>query len=113
MEMGPAPAMGGGAEKSIRSRQLIILSKPRAHFTDKARERGIQGIVKVTVTFLASGTIGAIRITKSLDPGLDKSVFEAAKRIKFLPAEVDGKPVDTKRTFEYGFSIDPQLSTLR
>lgn len=92
-------------DKRVFSRDLLILRKPRAAYTDSARERNVNGSVSIRVTFLANGQIGPIELLTSLDRGLDRSAFEAAKKIKFLAAEVDGKPVDVKRIIEYGFNI--------
>jgi TonB family protein len=87
------------------SRGLIILHKPRASYTDSARERQIQGTVKLKATFLATGQVGAIKLIKYIDRDLDKEAFKAIRKIKFLPAEVDGKPVDSERFIEYSFTI--------
>ena len=57
------------------------------------------------VTLLANGSIGRIALTKSLDQDLDRQAFAAAKQIKFIPAEMDGKPVDTTVQVSYSFSI--------
>ena len=54
---------------------------------------------------LADGTIGPIKLVKSLDRGLDNEAFKAAKRVKFLPSEIAGKPVDRSREIQYTFSI--------
>ena len=90
---------------TVYSRDLILLSKPRAAYTDAARMHNVQGAVKLRVTFLSNGTIGPINLAVSLDKELDRQAFEAARLIKFLPAEIDGKPVDVSRYFEYAFSI--------
>jgi TonB family protein len=101
-----SPPPGEVDEKTLAySRSLVILSKPRASYTDSARMRNISGMVKVKVNFLANGTIGSIAIVKSLDKDLDRQAFEAARQIKFLPAEIDGKPVDSVKYVEYSFEI--------
>jgi len=87
------------------SRNFIVLRRPKGTYTQSARERGINGSVQLKIYFLANGTIGAIKLVKSLDPDLDRRAFEAAKQIKFIPAEMDGKPVDFVATFEYSFNI--------
>jgi len=87
------------------SKALIILRKPRANYTDSARQSGTQGTVRLKVTFLATGQIGTVKVVSSLSPDLDRMSFDAAKKIKFLPAEVDGKPVDTTKFVAYSFTI--------
>jgi TonB family protein len=89
----------------VVSRSLIILSRPKASYTDDARQHNIKGSVTLSIVFQADGQIGAIRLLKSLDKGLDRNAFEAARQIKFLPALVDGVPVETVATFDYGFDI--------
>ena len=92
-------------DSTIYSRDLMILEKPRPSYTDDARMNNITGTIRLRVTFLADGTIGAIQVVKSLGMGLERQTFEAAKQIKFLPAEIDGKPVDIEQYVEYTFSI--------
>lgn len=87
------------------SRSLIILRKPRASYTDSARINQVQGTVKLLVNFLANGQVGEIKLVSKLDNGLDQEAFSAAKKIKFVSAEKEGKPVDVKRFLEYNFSL--------
>lgn len=89
----------------VFSRKLIMLRKSRATYTDGARSNHVQGTVVLSVTFLATGIVGPIKLVSSLDKGLDNEAFKAARKIKFLPAEVDGKPVDAIRRVEYSFKI--------
>jgi TonB family protein len=84
---------------------LIIIRKPSPSYTNEARNSNLMGIVQLKVTFLATGRIGEIKLIKSLGKGLDQTTLEAAKKIKFIPAEKNGKPVDVERIFEYGFTI--------
>lgn len=86
------------------SRPLIILSKPFARYTDTAMSRGVSGIVQLRIQFKADGDIGDITVKKDLGSGLTDNAVEAAKRIKFLPAQVDGKNVDITKTFQYTFA---------
>jgi len=88
------------------SRPLVILRRPKVG-TDSAFGRVIDGTVRLRVTFLANGEIGKIVLIKPLDPALDTNAFHATRKIKFLPAEIDGKAVDVTKTLEYSFSKNP------
>jgi hypothetical protein len=88
-------------EKHSYSRPLVLLRKPKVR-VGSAWGRVINGTVKVIVTFLANGEVGNVVLLKSLDPALDQ---DAAKKIKFLPAEIDGKAVDVSKIVEYSFSV--------
>lgn len=87
------------------SRSLIVLRKPKPAYTDDARQNGIQGAVKVNVVFRANGEIGEMTVLSKLDGGLVRNVADAIRKIKFLPAEVNGKSVDVSRIVEYTFTI--------
>lgn len=90
---------------TVYTRMLTILRKDKAVYTDDARERGVRGSVHGRVLFRADGTIGEVIMDPSMDEGLARKCAEAARRIKFLPAEVDGKPVDEWRPLTYTFDI--------
>lgn len=96
---------GSADDKNDFSRRLVILRNPRAGFSDAARSARASGTVRLLVTFLADGTIGPIKLIESIHPDLDKNSFEAARKIKFLPAEVAGRPVDFSRIMKYSFTV--------
>lgn len=82
-----------------------ILSKPKAAYTDEAQTNNIQGHVTLKITFMSDGTVGPIKVLDGLPYGLTENAIEAAKQIKFKPKMVNGQPVNTVLTFEYGFNI--------
>lgn len=82
-----------------------ILSKPRANYTNEARQQQIQGTVILRVTFLANGTIGGITTVKGLGGGLTEQAIIAARNIKFEPAKRGGVPYSVTKTIEYNFNI--------
>ncbi len=82
-----------------------ITSKPRATYTDLARQNVVQGKVVLRVTFLASGGIGAIAVVSGLPNGLTEQAIAAARSIKFEPAKAAGVAVSVTKTIEYTFAI--------
>ena len=76
------------------SRQLIILKNFQPSYTDRARRENIMGNVKLKVQFQADGSVGDVIVLSKLNKDLDRSSVEAARKTKFLPAQIDGKPVD-------------------
>lgn len=93
------------APKEVVTRDLVMLSMPKAAYTTAARRDGVNGTVSVKVQLRADGMVGAITADGSLNLSLAESCVEAAKNIKFIPKEVNGKPVDVIRVFVYSFSI--------
>jgi TonB family protein len=87
------------------SRPLFVLRRPRARYSMSGRENNVQGTVNLKVVFQADGKIGEIIVIKKLDNSLTEAAVDAARGIKFLPAEIDGKTVDVTRTVAYTFTI--------
>ncbi len=84
---------------------LRIIVKPRARYTDVARQGEVQGTVRLKVTFLASGGIGSVLPVSELPYGLTEQAVIAAKKIVFIPAEKNNTRVTVTKTVEYSFSI--------
>ena len=96
---GPPPAV-------IReSTPVRIIAKPKAPYTDQARQNNVQGSVTLKITFLASGQVGSVVAVTRLPYGLTENAIAAAKQIRFEPKKVNGVPVTTTMTFQYGFNI--------
>lgn len=64
-----------------------------------------EGRIYATVEFRADGTIGAVLIDPRLDRSLAMNVAYAIAKIKFVPAEIDGKPVSVTKHVHYEFDI--------
>ena len=96
---------GRFVERSPVTGTFRVLSKPRARYTNEAREFGIQGTVRLRVTFKGDRTIGEIRPITTLPFGLTEKAVAAAKKIRFVPETREGKPVDVKKTVVYSFIL--------
>lgn len=86
---GTGAAVTGGATTGV-----AILSKPNPSYSTEARTIKLEGDVVLEVVFLASGQVQVIRVVSGLGHGLDEAAIQAAKLIRFRPAERDGQPVD-------------------
>ena len=85
--------------------KAIILSKPDPQYTEEARRNRVTGTVVVRAVLAANGKVVAIFPTRRLPDGLTAQAIRAARRIKFVPAVKDGKPVSTAVQVEYNFNI--------
>lgn len=107
---GSGQGSGSGDSKSIvpsstEVSSLSILSKPRPNYTDAARQNGTEGIVRLRVTFLASGKIGSISPVFGLPYGLTEQAIAAARKLEFEPAQKSGVAVSVTRLVEYNFTL--------
>lgn len=96
---GGAPQPGNGVTWPEQLRAV------RPKYTSDAMRNKIQGVVRLEIVVLADGTVGDVRITSSLDPGLDAAAVEAAKQWRFVPAKRDGKPVAVRVPLELEFRV--------
>ncbi len=94
------PAAPKGVSTPIR-----IISKPRAGYTEAARINNVQGSVRVRVVLLANGQVGSVTPVTRLPHGLTEQAIAAAKQITFEPKKVNGVPIATTVTLDYGFNI--------
>ena len=92
-------------DPTFYSRPFMILKKELPRLTKAALDYSIRGEVTLSVLFKGDGDIGEIRVVSGLGGGLTEEAVNMAKKIKFLPAEIDGKPADVVRTIIYSFGI--------
>lgn len=85
--------------------RIKIVAKPRAGYTDAARENQVQGTIKLAIEFGADAEIKYIFGFETLPYGLTENTIKAASKIKFEPATKDGKPVARIQIVRYSFAI--------
>lgn len=84
---------------------LKLLSNPRPGYTDLARIYGVQGIVTLRVTFLASGEIGSVSPVTKLPFGLTLKSIKVAKLIKFESPKRNGVAYSITKSVQFSYSI--------
>lgn len=93
------------ADTDVNITPLKILTKPRASYTDQARQAGVMGTIRLLVAFAADGQVKEVLVLSGLGYGLDAEAVRAARNIKFESEKRDGKPVMSVKTVEYSFMI--------
>lgn len=83
---------------------MKLLSSPKPPYTDIARFYEITGTLNLLVVFGADGRIGSVTPRTTLPFGLTEQAIDAAKKMTFEPAIMNGKPVSVARTVEYTFT---------
>lgn len=74
------------------NKRPIPLNRPRPNYTEKARQVGIQGVIRAVVRVEETGKPGAVLVLSGLGYGLDQAAEKAVKQMRFSPAIIDGKP---------------------
>lgn len=91
--------------KTENAKPLRLYFKPRANYTDAARNGDVQGVVRLRVMFLANGGIGRIDVISALPLGLTEQAIAAAAKIVFRPAQRNNVKFSVSRTVEYNFAL--------
>jgi len=82
-----------------------VVSKVEPNYTDDARTAKIQGPVVLSLVIDPQGRPWNIRVTKSLDKGLDQEAIAAIEKWHFAPGVKDGKPVRVAATIQVNFRL--------
>lgn len=85
--------------------KVKILQKSEPGYAERARSAAIEGTVILRAVFSSAGTVEHILILRSLPAGLTEASIQAAKKIKFIPATRDGKPVSMIMELQYSFHV--------
>lgn len=86
-------------------RKAQITFNPQPQYTEEARKNQVQGVVRISMVMTASGQVQNIRVVSGLPNGLTEKSLEAARLIRFIPAQKDGRNVSQYVTVEYNFRI--------
>ena len=100
-----APAQPSVAAPKPIDRPVEIVFKPTPEYTDEARSARIEGTVSLELEFTAAGDARVLRVVRGLGHGLDEAAQRAALRIRFKPAQSDGRPVDSRATVHITFRL--------
>jgi periplasmic protein TonB len=82
-----------------------ILARPVPGYTEEARRAQAEGAVKLSVVLNANGKVSEITVARALGYGLDQRAIEAARELRFIPAQKDGHTVSVRVFLEFKFSL--------
>lgn len=85
----------------------VVIQQVKPQYTADAMRAKMQGSVWLECVVLPDGTVGDVRVTRSLDQrfGLDQEAIAAARRWRFKPGLMNGQPVPVLITIELTFTL--------
>jgi TonB family protein len=86
-----------------------LVSRSAPEYTDEARQRHIEGSVRVQAEFDIQGNFRVIRILKGLGFGLDEKALIALSNWRFIPAYKNGARVSVIAEIDVPFRLDSDL----
>ena len=105
---GSGGGTGGGVYRpgnGVESPRLVRSVRP--NYTAEAMRAKVQGVVRLEGVVLPDGSVGDVKVTRSLDQtfGLDQEAMKAAKQFRFVPGTRFGEPVAVLVSFEIEFTL--------
>jgi TonB family protein len=87
--------------------KAVAIREVQPVYTSDAKRAKVQGSVWLEVTVMPDGTVGDVKVVRSLDPifGLDQAAIEAAKQWRFRPGMRGNQPTESKLTIELTFTL--------
>ena len=82
-----------------------VLSKPEPTYTESARKFSVTGTVVLRAVFSGEGKVTNLHLVSGLPHGLTQRAIDAARRITFEPAQLDGRPVSMWMELQYNFNL--------
>jgi protein TonB len=103
----PGPGGGDGAPGLGRVTAPQLIRKVDPEYTGAAMQAKLQGTVFLEAVVQADGTIGEVRIVRSLDStfGLDQNAIKAVRQWRFVPGSQGGRPVPVIVSIELTFTL--------
>jgi TonB family protein len=103
------PVRGGTVTKSP---QLTNFKEVEAPYPESEKALGRTAAVMLQLAISDKGDVTEVVVVASAGQAFDAAAIESAKRFRFTPAEIDGKPAPVKLTFRYDFSFHEEIVEL-
>jgi TonB family protein len=91
---------GGEVDRKVR-----ILDKPAPKFSDEEVRKHGRGVIVLVAVFCGSGKVTDLRVRQGSNDALNQKAIDAARRIRFVPAEKDGQKVSQWVNLEYHIAV--------
>ena len=101
----PSESVVYGPGNGVESPRLLRSVRP--NYTAEAMRAKVQGVVRLEGVVLPDGSVGDVKVMRSLDPvfGLDQEAMKAARQFRFVPGTRFGEPVAVLVSFEIEFTL--------
>ena len=102
---GPGSGIGPAGMGGVTSPRLLRKVDPE--YTDQAMHAKVQGRVALEAVVLADGSVGDVKVIRSLDPtfGLDRNAIKAVRQWRFAPGTRQGRPIPVIVSVELTFTL--------
>jgi protein TonB len=103
----PGPGWGDGPPGAGAIEWPRAISQVKPQYTSEAMHAKLQGMVTLEALVLPDGSVGEVKVVRSLDPifGLDQAAIAAVKQWRFQPGKQGGRSIPVLVTIELTFTL--------
>ncbi|OGF68096.1 MAG: hypothetical protein A2Y62_05665 [Candidatus Fischerbacteria bacterium RBG_13_37_8] len=83
----------------------VVIKRVEPEYPEIAKRARIEGMVILEAIINKDGTIGDVKVLRSLNPLLDQAAIKAVKQWKCTPGKINGKPVKAYLTLTVNFRL--------
>lgn len=94
-----APAAG------VLTRAPAVLEPVEPEYPEAARAAGITGAVTLELALSEAGEVTEVAVAEPAGHGFDEAAVAAARRLRFSPAELDGRPAAVRIAYRFTFTL--------
>ena len=110
----PPPPGSTPAQPPTRFTPPVLIERVEAEYPEAARKEGITGTVLLQLVVGVDGRVSGVKVAKAGGHGFDEAAMEAARALRFEPAQQEGTKVPVQINYEVQFQLkDAELPTLR
>ncbi|HVO19140.1 MAG TPA: TonB family protein [Anaeromyxobacter sp.] len=91
----------------VLTRAPAVVEPAEPAYPPEAKAQGLTGQVTLELEISEQGQVTAAEVTRPAGHGFDEAALEAAWRLRFSPAEIDGKPSAVRIEYRFSFTLTP------
>jgi len=96
-----------GAEPGALTRPPAVTEPATPAYPEAARAAGLSAEVLLELDLSAEGQVLEARLLRPAGQGFDEAALGAGRRLRFSPAEIDGKPAAVTLEYRFRFEAPP------
>ena len=103
----PRHTPAADAPEGVLTRAPAVIEPAEPEYPAEARREGLGGEVTLELEISETGEVTDAAVTRPAGHGFDEAALAAARRLRFSPAEIDGKPSAVRIEYRFDFTLTP------
>jgi TonB family protein len=102
-----APLARAEEATGVLTKAPAVVAPAEPEYPQEAREAGLGAEVTLEIEISETGDVEDAVVTAPAGHGFDEAAVAAARKLRFSPAEIDGKPARVRIEYRFTFALAP------